>query len=168
MFWYVAHVKNGFATKLVSILNGQENIVAFIPKKEKWFRGRENGSSYYTVELYPDYVFIKSNLNKEKFKEVFEVFFKTISGLVELLNYDDVYPMSRSEQDLFEQLFDGCHVIKRTLGKRVDSRFSPLSGPLRGLEDKIMKVNRHDHCAFLNFEILNNKMILAIEEVANI
>lgn len=33
MYWYIAHVKTGQANKLVSSLNKQENIEAFIPKK---------------------------------------------------------------------------------------------------------------------------------------
>lgn len=167
MFWYVAHVKNGFATKIVTVLNNQENIEAFIPKKEMWFHGRESKSSYTTVELYPDYVFIKSKLNKEEFNMLFKEFFRTIAGLVEVLDYDNVYPLSKDEQYLLERLFNDHYVIERTLGKRVNTRFLPVSGPLIGLGDKITKVNRHKRCALLDFEVISNKMILAIEEVAS-
>lgn len=33
MYWYIAHVKAGQASKLVSSLNKQEDIEAFVPKK---------------------------------------------------------------------------------------------------------------------------------------
>jgi transcription antitermination factor NusG len=165
MFWYVAHVKNGFATKIVSVLNKQDNIDAFIPKKEMWFRG-VNGKKYRTVELYPDYVFIRSQLNRDDFHKAFKEFFKTISGLVELLDYDSVYPLSMDEQLLFEHLLDKGNVIKRTKGLKINSCFIPTSGPLKGLEDRIIKVNRHDRYAILDMNILNNKMKLPIEELS--
>ena len=164
MFWYVAHVKSGFATKLVSTLNKINDINAFIPKKEVWFRG-VNGRTYRTVEVYPDYVFIKSKLDKVEFKNTFQEFFESIKGLMELLGNDEVYPLTVDEQLLFEHLLDGSHVIRRTVGQKIDSRFMPVSGPLKGLESKITKVNRHDRYAMLNIEFLNNKMMLPIEEV---
>lgn len=63
MYWYIAHVKAGQASKLVSSLNKQEDIEAFVPKKEQWYRARDK-RTYVIKELYPDYVFIKSNLIK--------------------------------------------------------------------------------------------------------
>ena len=38
MYWYIAHVKAGQANKLVNSLNKQEDIEAFVPKKEQWYR----------------------------------------------------------------------------------------------------------------------------------
>lgn len=166
MFWYVAHVKNGFATKLVSVLNKHDDIDAFIPKKEMWFRG-VNGRTYRTVELYPDYVFIKSKFNKDEFNKAFKEFFETIKGLIEILDYDSVYSLSSDEQILFEHLFDDGNVIRRTLGQKINSRFMPISGPLKGFEKKIIKVDRHDRVAMLDIEFLNNKMLLPIEEVSS-
>lgn len=164
MFWYIAYVKNGFANKIVSVLNKNKDIDAFIPKKEMWFRGM-NGKKYKTVELYPDYVFMRSQLNKDDFDKSFKEFFNTISGLVDLLDYDSVYPLSKDEQLLFEHLLNGGNIIKRTKGLKINSKFTPVSGPLKGLEDKIIKVNRHNRYAMLDMNILNNKMILPIEEV---
>lgn len=164
MFWYVAHVKSGFATKIVSVLNKKDNIDAFIPKKEMWFRG-VTGKKYRTVELYPDYVFMRSQLNRDEFDKAFKEFFKTISGLVDLLDYDYVYPLSMDEQLLFEHLLNGGNIIRRTKGIKMNAKFTPVSGPLKGLEDKIIKVNRHDRYAMLDMNILNNKMKLPIEEV---
>ena len=165
MFWYIAHVKSGFATKLVSVLNRQKNIEAFIPKTERWFRGRDNGTTYYVTELYPDYVFIKSILNQNDFDKKFKDFFVTIQGLIEILNYGNLNALSNEETQLFERLFNGGDIIKRTIGKKVNGKYQPTSGPLVGLESNIKKVNRHDKNATLEFEFLNNKLILPIEEV---
>ena len=165
MFWYIAHVKSGFATKLVSVLNRQENMEAFIPKTERWFRSRESGTTYYVKELYPDYVFIKSKLNQNEFDEIFKDFFVTIKGLIEILNIDNLNALSYEEMLLFEKLFNGGDIIKRTIGKKENGKYKPSSGPLVGLESNIKKVDRHNRNATLEFEFLNNKLVLPIEEV---
>lgn len=165
MYWYIAHVKSGFAAKLVSVLNRQENMEAFIPKTERWFRGREKGATYYETELYPDYVFIKSMLNQNDFDKKFKDFLITIKGLIEILNIDNLSALSYEETRLFEKLFNGGDIIKRTIGKKVDGKYKPTLGPLVGLESNIKKVNRHNRNATLEFEFLNNKLILPIEEV---
>ena len=100
MYWYVARCKTGRTKKLVSTLNKQVNMNAFIPKSERWF-GRQGKTKEFVVkELYPDYVFIKSNLDKETFDERFKEYFKTIRGLVDLLEYKDTYPLTSNEQVL--------------------------------------------------------------------
>lgn len=164
MYWYIAHVKTGQANKLVSSLNKQENIEAFIPKKEQWYRARDK-RTYVIKELYPDYVFIKSKLNKDEFDKKFKVFFRTIKGLIELLDYQDIYPLTLDEQSFLEKLFDGGYVIKHTLGNIINSRFNAIKGPLIGLEDKIIKLNRHDRFVTLDCTIFNGKFNVAIEMV---
>ncbi len=168
MFWYVAHVKSGSAKKLVKSLNRQKNIEAFIPKKEKWFGRGKIKDTYIIQELYPDYVFIKSKLNKDEFNKMFKEFFCTIDGLIELLDYEDVYPLSQNEQMLLEKLFDNEHVIRHSEGENINSRFVALSGPLKGLEDKIVKVNRHNRFAILDCHILSGQLMVAINVVKKV
>lgn len=162
MYWYVAHVRVGQASKLVASLNKQEYIEAFIPKKEHWYRAKDK-RSYVIKDLYPDYVFIKSKLDKDEFDERFKEFFRTIEGLVELLEYKDVYPLTFEEQMFLEKLFDGGHVIKHTLGSNVNSRFKAINGPLIGLEDKIVRLNRHDRFVTLDSKLFNGRFNVAIE-----
>lgn len=97
VFWYVVHVKLNRASKLVHFFNKQEATVAFIPKKEQWFNIK-GVKDYVVRDLYPDYVFIKSQLNKEEFEKQFNNFFKTVEGFVDLLEYDEVYSLKKEEQ----------------------------------------------------------------------
>lgn len=168
MFWYVAHVKNNHAKQLVTALNRQEDIEAFIPKKERWFGRGKIRNSYIIQELYPDYVFIKSKLNKEEFDKMFKEFFHTIDGLIELLHNEDVSPLSSDEQVLLEKLFDNGHVIRHTVGESINSRFVAISGPLKGLEDKIVKVNRHNRFAILDCGIFTGKFTVAVNVVRKV
>ena len=162
MFWYIAHVKSGFATKLVSVLNRQKNIEAFIPKTERWFGRQGKTIEFIVKELYPNYVFIKSNLGIEAFDKRFKEYFKTISGLVDLLEYKDTYSLTSNEQVLLEKLLDNTDTIKHTKGIIVDQRFVPTEGPLVGLEDKIKKVNKHRRFATLDTSILTGKLMVCL------
>ena len=64
MYWYVARCKTGRTKKLVSTLNKQVNMNAFIPKSERCF-GRGETAQFIVKEIYPDYVFIRVILIKK-------------------------------------------------------------------------------------------------------
>lgn len=167
MFWYVAHVKLGRASKLVASLNKQKYLEAFIPRKEQWYGGK-NKKTYLIKELYPDYVFIKSKLSKDEFDNQFKIFFETIEGFIELLDYKDVYPLALEEQLFLEKLFNGRHIIRHSVGNSINSRFVASSGPLKGLEDKIIKVNRHKRLVTLDCGLFNSHFTVAAEVVNKI
>lgn len=163
MFWYVARCKSGSANKLVRALNRQENMKAFIPKSERWFGRQGKTIEFIVKELYPDYVFIKSNLDIETFDKRFKEYFKTVSGLVDLLEYKDTYPLTSNEQVLFKKLLDNTDTIKHTKGIVIDRKFVPTDGPLVGLENMIKKVDKHRRIATLDTSILTGKLMVAIE-----
>lgn len=76
----------------------------------------------------------------KKLDEQFKEYFKTINGLVDLLEYKDTYPLISEEQFLLEKLLDNTDTIKHTKGVIVNRRFVPTDGPLVGLEDMIKKL----------------------------
>lgn len=163
MFWYVARCKSGSANKLVKALNRQENMKAFIPKSERWFGRQGKTIEFIVKELYPDYVFIKSNLDIETFDKRFKEYFKTVSGLVDLIEYKDTYPLTNNEQVLLKKLLDNTDTIKHTKGIVIDRKFVPTDGPLVGLENMIKKVDKHRRIATLDTSILTGKLMVAIE-----
>ena len=162
MYWYIARCKTGRTKKLVSTLNKQVNMNAFIPKSERCF-GRGETAEFIVKEIYPDHVFIKSDLDQEAFDEQFKEYFKMINGLVGLLEYKDTYPLTSEEQSLLEKLLDNTDTIKHTKGVIVDRRFVPTDGPLVGLEDMIKKVDKYRRYATLDTEILTGKLLVAID-----
>ena len=64
MYWYVTRCKTG-ELKTFSTLNKQVNMNAFIPKNERCLV--EETAEFIVKEIYPDYVFIKSDLDQEAF-----------------------------------------------------------------------------------------------------
>lgn len=142
MFWYVLHVKLNRASQLVSFFNRQEAVDAFIPKEERWFNVK-GVKDYVVKELYPDYVFIRTKLNKTEFEHEFKDFFTSVAGFVDVLEKDGVYALNEQEQSLFEKLFGNGDIIKHSVGDSINGKFVASTGPLVGLEHMIVKVNRH-------------------------
>ena len=74
MFWYVVDRKIHKDDNLVTFLNKQEGIRAFVPKIEKWYSVR-GVKDYIVKDLYPDHMFIVTDMGKdllfEEYKELF-------------------------------------------------------------------------------------------------
>ncbi len=154
MYWYVVHVKLERSSKLVSFFNQQNNTKAFIPKMERWYniKGKKD---YIIKDLYPDYVFIKSEMNQFEFNERFKEFFKSIDGFARLLELEDVYVLKTEEQILMERLLDNKNIIRHSVGNIVNSKLIVEKGPLVNLENKVIKIDRHKRLAILKSDFFN-------------
>lgn len=164
MYWYVIHAKVDHGTKIVKFLNNQDDVEAFIPKIEKWHNVK-SVKDYVIKELYPNYVFVKSNMDYEAFNKKFKEFFVSIESFAQLLEYEDVYALKPEEQSLMEKLFNGGHIIKRSIGNIIDRKLIVDTGPLKGLDDLIIKVNRHHRIATLKTDIFDQKIMVPVEVV---
>ena len=79
MYWYVIHAKVDRGSKIVKFFNSQKGVDAFIPKIEKWHNVK-SVKDYVIKDLYPDYVFVKSDMDNEAFNKKFKEFFDSIEG----------------------------------------------------------------------------------------
>lgn len=164
VFWYVLHVKLNRASQLVRFFNKQEAIDAFIPKEERWFN-KKGVKDYVVKDVYPEYVFVKSELNRAEFDHKFKDFFASVAGFVDVLEKEDVYPLSNQEQFLLEKLFGNGEVIKHSVGDSIHGKYVAKSGSLVGLEDWIVKVDRHKHLATLQCDGFIERFKVAAEVV---
>lgn len=165
MYWYVIHAKVDRGSKIVKFFNSQEGADAFIPKIEKWHNVK-SVKDYVIKDLYPDYVFVKSDMDNEAFNKKFKEFFESIEGFGELLEYEGVYALKDAEQDLMEKLFNGGHIIKRSIGNIVDKKLIVDTGPLLGLDDLVIKINRHHRVATLQTEFFDKKIMVPLEVIS--
>ena len=147
MYWYVIHAKVDRGSKIVKFFNSQKGVDAFIPKIEKWHN-------------------VKSDMDNEAFNKKFKEFFESIEGFGELLEYEGVYALKDTEQDLMEKLFNGGHIIKRSIGNIVDKKLIVDTGPLLGLDDLVVKINRHHRVATLQTEFFDKKIMVPLEVIS--
>ena len=164
MYWYIVHIKLEQSSKLVKFFNQQNNTIAFVPKMERWYniKGKKN---YIIKDLYPDYVFIKSEMDQLEFNERFKEFFKSIDGIAQLLEFEDVYVLKTEEQILMERLLDNKNIIRHSVGNIVNSKLIVEKGLLVNLENKVIKIDRHQRLAVLKSDFFN-KITVPLEVVS--
>ena len=120
---------------------------------------------YIIKDLYPDYVFIKSEMDQLEFNERFKEFFKSIDGIAQLLEFEDVYVLKTEEQILMERLLDNKNIIRHSVGNIVNSKLIVEKGPLVNLENKVIKIDRHQRLAVLKSDFFN-KITVPLEVVS--
>lgn len=164
MFWYVLHTKQAANQKLLDAINRCEDMQAFIPMVEKWFQGK-GIREYQLKKLYPDYIFIKSALDEEALQEKYKAFFQSIQGIGVLLGNHQFSAIDRQEEHSFSLLFNHNGVIRHSLGRYENEELTVIEGPLQGLENQIVKIDRHKRTALLGNTFLGQKMVLPLEVI---
>lgn len=73
--------------------------------------------------------------------------------------------MDEEEQRFFERMFDGNGVIRHSVGNIINSKLNVESGPLKGMEQQIKKIDRHKRIAYLDCQLLGTRMKAPLEVV---
>ncbi len=165
MFWYIIHVRHNMGESLVDCLNRNSHLKAFIPKIEKWYSA-SHIRNYLIQDLYSDYVFIKTSLNKEEFYKTYKDFLLSIDSIANMVDHDEVYALNNEEQLLMEKLFNQKSVIEHSIGNIVNSQLIVESGPLMNLEDKVIKIDRHKRTATLKNSFFNETFKVPLEVIS--
>jgi len=154
--WYAVH-KNIYKDEShINFFNRQEGMRAFIPKVEKWY-GASHVRNYVLKDLYPDYMFIVTHMDKE-------VLFKKYKEF--LYSENNILTLSDEEQSLMEFFYSNSDEIKHSVGNIVNSKLIVDKGPLLNYEGKITKIDRHHRTATLKSIFLNDKFLVPLEVVS--
>lgn len=164
MFWYVLHTKQAANQKLLDAINRYKDMQAFIPMVEKWFQGKDI-REYQLKRLYPDYIFIKSSLDEKSLEEKYKAFFQAIQGIGVLLGDYHFSALDHQEEYSLSLLFNHNGVIRHSLGRYENEELTVIEGPLQGLENQIIKIDRHKRTALLGNTFLGQKMVLPLEVI---
>jgi len=183
IYWYVLRVMNGKEERVVEALKGkldERSFRPFIPMKTQIMR-RKGVISLFRKKCFPCYVFVESDIPEEEFaRDVFPIAYR-LKDTQKFLSYD-VVDSDNDDEDETEQnketfnsialhendrlalskvLGDG-HCIDVSKGYKDGDKIRIISGPLFGLEDKIVKVNRKDKEAVIEVEMLGSTMAMSV------
>lgn len=161
MYWYFIQNKTASVSSLMHFFNNQTSIVAFVPKMEKWF-GSKRFKKYMIQDMYSDYIFIKTCMNEKEFMGQYENFFKDIQNSATLMKQGNSYLIDKDMQSVFDQLFDEEGIIVHSVGNIVNSKLIVDEGPLRGLENHVIKIDRHRRIALLNLHTFQLRVPLEV------
>lgn len=120
----------------------------FIPYYEE--KKKQNGS-WNTLQkiLFPGYIFMIT-------EDVEKLFFhlKTIEGMTKLIGTgNDIIPLTEEEIIFLQRLGGEEQIVSMSEGIIEGTQVTIISGPLKGMEGLIQKIDRHKRKAWLALEM---------------
>ena len=152
--WYVVHTAIGgeeSAIEQCKIALGDVAKRFILPKCQ--FTRRYH-SEYKMIEkvTFPGYFFIVSDEPKE-----LEELLMRIPSVAEPVRIDGgFHPIKKEEEEILQRMMDEDDLIRASIGNLIDGKLIVEEGPLKGLEDKVKKFNRHDRWANLEVELFED------------
>ena len=171
-WWYVLFVRANSERRVVRDVTDfakanklPYEIEVFIPESEFYYRNkklREVGKQYSKRPLFPGYVFVETNLESMDFLKLFNGFIYDSTDIIKLLRYGESgeAAIDIEERRRFEYLFKGKRCLEHSQGFIEGDKIVIENGPLKGQECNIKYINRHNHCAKVEFKMFD-KTILA-------
>lgn len=155
--WYVLpyHDKR---SELLAFFCKQADMTAFLPEIEKWYNVRQV-KDYVVKEFLPGHLFLTGSLAREEILQLYQSFCE--QG--EWEDPAEVYQLPEKTAAVLRQLFQGNYRIGRSIGDIVSSRLVVESGPLRNLEQHVIKIQRHHRFAELDISILGTPVRVPLE-----
>jgi transcriptional antiterminator NusG len=107
-----------------------------------------------SASVFPGYLFLKA----EEIKPRLYWGFRKKPGFFRFLNSNyDIMPLQGKDMDIFLHFFSFGEVIKESFVRfDINSRIVVLSGPLKGLEGNIVRVDRRKKRAKVRLDIYDN------------
>ena len=159
--WYVIQVRTGTEEKIrkqcETIIDKSILEKSFIPKYEQ---ERKYQGAWHTERkvLFPGYVFLVSD---EKEKLFFEL--KRIVGLTKLLGSGEtVVPLTDEEVGFLLRLGGEEQTVRTSEGIIENDRVIVTSGPLKGNEGLIRKIDRHKRKAWLEIQMFGRTLEMQV------
>ena len=159
--WYVIQVRTGTEEE---IQRQCENIIdnsilerSFIPRYEQERKYQGKWHTELKV-LFPGYVFLASGDQEKLFFEL-----KRVMGLTKLLGTGEtVVPLTDEETDFLLKLGGEEQTVEMSEGIIENDRVVVLSGPLKGNEGLIRKIDRHKRKAWLEVEMFGRTVEMQV------
>lgn len=167
-WWYVLYVKANKEHRVVADIaqyykmNRVRNyeLVPFCPECEHYYRNSKNkthGACYLKRPMFPNYVFIETDMPSAIFLEAFSQFVYNSDNIVRVLHYGDSpeIALSLEERCRFEYLLKEKRCIEHSVGYVEGERIYITGGSLIGMEGTIKRINRHNRSADIEVKMFN-------------
>ncbi len=122
--------------------------------------------------MFPNYIFIESNLDYIAFNEKLQEFRKEQTGIIKELKFDNegTPALKEEEKQLIEKLIGKTKVMKHSIGYIEGDTVIVTQGPLQGLESKIIHIDRHKRKAVLEIAMFDQiiKLNVSLEIIKKI
>lgn len=158
--WFVFYVQTGKEQTACDFLNkvlNRDESIAFVPQVELIFKN----SKLLRKELkpmFPGYVFTDSELDERTFVTQAYRFTRFSKCIFKLLgNNIDYMKLSEDEKNFLLGFYDDGYIAEESKGLITGDKIFITSGPLKGRESIIKKINRHKRRAEIEMVCLGGK-----------
>ena len=130
---------------------------AFCPKIQ--YRKRYQGAWHEEEKLlFPKYFFVVTDQIEQLYKR-----FQKAPKPVSILGIGDTpVELSNEEIHLLNKLMNPEHKIEMSMGRICDGRLEVSSGPLRGMENMVQKIDRHKRMAVVGTRMLQREVEMKV------
>lgn len=154
MDWYILFTQTGqeyFTQKWISKLFSKDICNAIVP--QRILTERKGGKKYQIIRtLFPGYVFLNTNMNEKIYYKL-----KDIPSTIKILGYDNYYSkVDQSEISLILKLMGNSDIITYSKVIIESSDIYVTSGPLKGNEEIIKKINKRKQRATVALNLMND------------
>ncbi len=160
MNWYVLYTIHYKTQNIISNLNRYDDIIAFVPKYE--FCQRKT-KEIIIKPMFQNYVFVKTHRNQEEFNDFLYSLKDEKNGIVKQLRKEETTALTNKEIEFFEMVLDKQFIVRLSHGYQEDGITHVVEGPLKLLEEHIVKVNKNKQCAYLDLCFFDRNICMGIE-----
>jgi len=167
--WYVMSVWMGKENSVVRDIKaynaekGIKNISPFIPMKERFFK-KGDCAKKENIMMFPGYVFAETPMGTGEFLSYARGVRWRYENPIEVLSYGDSgeYALRMEERILLMQLMNHEWCVSASVGFKENGRTKIISGPLRGCEAQIKKIDRYKMNASVELDMHGKKMMVDV------
>ncbi len=155
--WYTIYVRANHEEEIVEqcrkrVIEGDEKI--FTMKGERMFRVGPGQYELRTKPLFQNYLF--ADITDP---ESFWIRLRRVKTLTKMLKTgEDLHPIYPEEEEFLKALGGEEHIVKYSIGYKEGDRLIVEDGPMRGLEGKVKKIDRHHRMAILSVNLMGQEI----------
>lgn len=157
MNYYVLFVQIQWCERLISVLNKNKDVVAFIPKMEMY---RRDSTQYVLEVMFPGYVFVKTEMDQLEFDQFLFHLQEQKKGFIKELKREEVSSLTKQEIEFLNDFLDDSYILRMSHGTRIDGRSIPFKGPLVKYMNHIKRVNFYRNVAYLDIEFMHREIMV--------
>ena len=159
MNWYVLYCLSHRTSRILSNLRQHKELEAFIPESEVFHRDSKDIT---TRPMFDHYIFVKTRLNQSEFNNLLLSMKEDNDGLIKQLKSEGVSALRKEEIQFFNDILDKNHICRISYGYKANGRSMITKGPLLNYQDRIVRVDTHNHTAYLDLTFFDRKIVVGI------
>lgn len=167
---FVRTEKQSEVCRILSEAFPMEHGRIFLPMLEYYRRDRREKD---VKPLFPGYLFVCSDLDKAGLHRFLAVQGRKVSSFIKELGVPregfgeddiDTADLTAEESAFLERMLDADGVERMSAGYREgNGKIVVVEGPLRGMEERIVRVDRHERLAYLSFRFRELDVVAGLE-----